>query len=106
MRATALSRFSSSRLFALALTCSAAVLGQIAEKKGNHRYAADLFKRASTNLEGPDAEKAAVRAGSSLSEASRPAITVKPGLAAGRTNAEAGAKTASPKQGGPYTIQV
>lgn len=43
-----------------------AALGQIAQRRGQHTYAADLFKRASAKLDGDDAARAAVRAGNSL----------------------------------------
>ncbi len=44
-----------------------AVLGQIAQQRGNHTYAADLFQRASKKLDGDDSARAAMRAGQSLS---------------------------------------
>lgn len=44
-----------------------ATLGQIAQQRGNHKYAADLFNRASKKLEGDDSARAAMRAGESLS---------------------------------------
>lgn len=44
-----------------------ATLGQIAQQRGNHQYAADLFNRASKKLDGDDSARAAMRAGESLS---------------------------------------
>jgi septal ring-binding cell division protein DamX len=84
-----------------------AVLGQIAEKKGNHAYAADLFKRASTNLDGDDAAKAAVHAGTSLSEIGRPT----PSAATLTSVAPAKPKPAASQSvvagsHGPFTIQL
>lgn len=43
-----------------------ATLGQIAQSRGQHGYAADLFTRASGKLDGDDAARAGVRAGNSL----------------------------------------
>lgn len=43
-----------------------AALGQIAQKRGQHAYAADLLTRAASKLDGDDAARASVRAGNSL----------------------------------------
>jgi tetratricopeptide (TPR) repeat protein len=85
-----------------------AVLGQIAEKKGNHQYAADLFKRASAHLEGDDAARAAVRAGNSLSEIGRPAEAAQQYKVAAKEADSLAIKQTATKLGqpGPFTVQV
>lgn len=85
-----------------------AVMGQIAEKKGNHQYAADLFKRASAHLDGDDAARAAVRAGNSLSELNRPAEAAKQYQIAAKEADSLAIKQTATKLGqpGPFTIQL
>jgi tetratricopeptide (TPR) repeat protein len=85
-----------------------AVMGQIAERKGNHQYAADLFKRASAHLDGDDGARAAVRAGNSLSELNRPAEAAKQyKIAAQEAESLAIKQTATNLgQPGPFTVQV
>lgn len=85
-----------------------AILGQIAEQKGNHQYAADLFKRASAHLEGDDAARAAVRAGNSLAELNRPAEATQQYRAAAQEADSLAIKRTATNLGqpGPFTIQV
>ena len=61
-----------------------AVLGQIADKRGNRQYAADLYKRASTKLEGDDSTRASARAGKSLASGVPPRSAWRPDSALAR----------------------
>ncbi len=85
-----------------------AVLGQIAEKRGNKGYAADLFKRASTKLDGDDSARAAVRAGNSLAKLNKPAEAAAQYRTAAKEADSLSIKQTANKLGqpGPFTIQV
>ena len=85
-----------------------AVLGQIADKRGNKQYAADLYKRASTKLEGDDSARASVRAGQSLTALNKPAEAATQFRAAAKEADSLSIKRTATKLGqpGPFTIQV
>ena len=85
-----------------------AVLGQIADKRGNRGYAADLYKRASTKLEGDDSARASVRAGRSLTAVNKPAEAATQFRAAAREADSISIKRTATKLGqpGPFTIQL
>lgn len=81
-----------------------AVLGQIADKRGNRQYAADLYKRASTKLEGDDSTRASTRAGKSLASGVPTRSAWRPDSAPAR--APDATRSVSVPKSGPCTIQV
>lgn len=85
-----------------------AVLGQIAQKQGNHKYAADLFKRASEKLDGDDAARASVRAGNSLSAMGNQSAATRQYQAAAQDAQSDNIKKYAQKlsEPGPFTIQA
>ena len=85
-----------------------ATLGQIAQSRGQHGYAADLFQRASANLEGDDAARANVRAGHSLSAIGKPTeATAQYKAAAAEAESEAIRKHANTlSEPGPFALQA
>lgn len=87
-----------------------AALGQIAQARGNHKYAADLLKRASEKLAGDDAARASVRAGRSMSRSGDHASAVKQYEAAADAADSAAVKAYAEKltkePAGPFTLQA
>jgi tetratricopeptide (TPR) repeat protein len=85
-----------------------AVLGQIAEQEGNHTVAADMFKRASSHLDGDDSARASIRAGNSLTSINKPAeAAAQYRVAAKQADSPAVKKTADKlSEPGPFSIQV
>lgn len=87
---------------------AAAVLGQIAESRGNRKLAAEMFKQASEKLDGDDAARAAVRAGNSLSSMGRSAEARKQYQTAVKEAENPAIRQTAAKLGepGPFTLQV
>lgn len=87
-----------------------AALGQIANAKGNHAYAADLLKRASGKLDGDDAARASVRAGNALNRTGNHAAAVQQYQAAAATAdsdaIKAHAEKLQKEPAGPFTVQA
>lgn len=87
-----------------------AVLGQIAQNRGNHVYAANLFERASEKLEGDDAAKAKVRAGTSMERIGKQTQSIQMyQSAASEANSpaiRAHAANLSQQASGPFAIQA
>lgn len=85
-----------------------ATLGQIAQTRGQHGYAADLFKRASAKLDGDDAARANVRAGNSLNAIGKPyEATAQYKAAATGAESEAIRKHATTlAEPGPFALQA
>lgn len=85
-----------------------ATLGQIAQSRGQHSYAADLFTRASGKLEGDDAARAGVRAGNSLSAIGKPTeANAQYKAAAAEAESDAIRKHANTlSEPGPFALQA
>lgn len=85
-----------------------AALGQIAQRKGQNAYAADLFKRASQKLDGDDAARASMRAGSNLAAAGRPTESTAHYQAAAQTAQNTTLKRTATQlsEPGPFTLQA
>lgn len=85
-----------------------AVLGQIAQQRGNHKYAADLFQRASQKLDGDDSARAAMRAGESLSVMGNQAAATQQYRSAAESADSARLKQHANRlsKQGPFTIQA